>query len=51
MSIWKELLSRINQINQTEESSLQHMNITMIYSLINLIKIENYLQKIIKGAS
>jgi len=25
------------------------MNITIIYSLINLIKMENYVQKIIKG--
>jgi len=25
------------------------MNITMIYNLINLIKMENYAQKIIKG--
>ncbi len=35
----------------TEESFLQHMNITIIYSLINLIKMENYVQKIIKGSA
>jgi hypothetical protein len=33
----------------TEESFLQHMNITMKCSLINLIKIENNIQQIIKG--
>ncbi len=33
----------------TEESFLQYMNITMKYSLIGLIKKENYVQQIIKG--
>jgi len=41
-------LSRINEFI-TEESFLQHMNITIKSSLINLIKVGNYIQQIIKG--
>ncbi len=33
----------------TEESFLQHMNITIKNSLINLIKMENYIQQLMKG--
>jgi hypothetical protein len=33
----------------TEELFLQHMNITIKSGLINLIKIGNYVQQIIKG--
>ena len=33
----------------TEESFLQHMNVKMKHSLINVIKMENYVQQINKG--
>ncbi len=33
----------------TEDQFVQHMNITTIYNQYKLIKMDNYVQKIIKG--